>query len=196
MPSGAEIQKNLTGAWGMMMGKADGLRLLDLSADGFWNSFFAIVVALPALALSWISVADDLTLNLVGVTKFSVIARLAVVDVGTWVLPLVGLALAARPAGIADRFVHYVVASNWGSAILLWLMLPAALVRLLAPSAHQLAALVTLLSYGLTLVLAWRLTNVAIGRGAALATSVFGGMFVASLLVLYLLQHLVGLSPS
>ena len=196
MSSGADIQKSLTGAWRMMMGKPDGLLLLDLSADGFWNSFFAIVVALPALALSWISVADDLMLHLVGITKFSVVARLAVVDIGTWILPLVGLALAARPAGIPDRFVHYVVASNWGSAILLWLMLPAALVRLLAPAAHDFAALVTLLSYGVTLVLAWRLTNVAIGRGPALGSAVFGGMFVASLLVLYLLQHLVGLSPS
>ena len=36
---------SLTGAWRLMLGKADGLRLLDLSADGFWNSFFAIVVA-------------------------------------------------------------------------------------------------------------------------------------------------------
>jgi hypothetical protein len=180
----------------MMMGKADGIRLLDLSADGFWNSFFAIIIALPALALGWISVADDLMVNLVGVSKPGVIARLAIVDLGTWILPLVGLALAAKPVGIADRFVHYVVASNWGSAILLWLMLPAALLRLIAPGARDFAALITLLFYGLTLVLAWRLTNAAIGRGAALATAVFGGMFVASLVVLYLLQHLVGLTPS
>ena len=47
MPSAENIQLYLTGAWRMMMGKADGLRLLDLSVDGFWNSFFAIVIALP-----------------------------------------------------------------------------------------------------------------------------------------------------
>ena len=39
----------------MMLGKPDGLRLLDLSADGFWNSFFAIVGALPALIAGWVT---------------------------------------------------------------------------------------------------------------------------------------------
>ena len=59
MPSAEEIQQYLTGAWRMMMGKPDGLRLLDLSADGFWNSFFAIIVALPALFVGWVGVAND-----------------------------------------------------------------------------------------------------------------------------------------
>ena len=54
MPSVEDIQQYLTGAWRMMMGKPDGLRLLDISADGFWNSFFAIVVALPALIVGWV----------------------------------------------------------------------------------------------------------------------------------------------
>ena len=45
MLSADETQSALLGAWRLMLGKADGFRLLDLSADGFWNSFFAIVVA-------------------------------------------------------------------------------------------------------------------------------------------------------
>ena len=52
MLSADETQASLTGAWRLMLGKADGLRLLDLSADGFWNSFFAIIVATPALSTS------------------------------------------------------------------------------------------------------------------------------------------------
>ena len=54
MLSGAEIQNGLTGAWRLMIGNAEGLRLLDLTADGFWNSFFAIIVALPAMLLGWL----------------------------------------------------------------------------------------------------------------------------------------------
>ena len=55
------------------------------------------------------------------------------VDFGTWVLPLVLLWRSSRRAlGIADRFVHYVVASNWASALIVWLMLPAA-----AAAAHR-----------------------------------------------------------
>jgi hypothetical protein len=43
MLSADETYASLAGAWRLMLGKADGLRLLDLSADGFRNSFFAIV---------------------------------------------------------------------------------------------------------------------------------------------------------
>lgn len=194
MPSSSDIQRSLTGAWRMMLGRADGLRLLDLSADGFWNSFFAIAVALPALALGWIAAADQIAGEIETVSRGSLILRLALRDLGTWILPLVGLALVARPAGIADRFVHYVVSSNWGSAVLVWLTVPPTIVSLVAPSAIDFATLLALLFYGVSLVLGWRLTNAALGRGAALATAVFVAMFLASLVALFALQSLFGLS--
>jgi hypothetical protein len=197
MPSIEEIQQYLTGAWRMMTGKPDGLKLLDISADGFWNSFFAIVVALPALIVGWASVANEIAAEpAVTASRFSLLLRLAFVDLSTWVLPLAALALAARPAGIADRFVHYVVSSNWGSALIVWIMLPPALLRLVVPGAAELATIVSLGLFGVTLVLGWRLTNAAIGRGPGVATGVFAGMFVASLIVLFVLQTLFGLGPS
>ena len=52
--------------------------------------------------------------------------------------------------------------------------------------------LVSLLFFA-TLVLGWRLTNALIGRGAALATAVFAGMYAASLGLLFSLQALLGL---
>ena len=130
MPSAENIQLYLTGAWRMMMGKADGLRLLDLSVDGFWNSFFAIVIALPALIVGWVGVANELS-QISGEfgSKLSILVRLAVIDLATWILPLVALAAVASRAGIADRFVALVVASNWASALFVWIMLPAVVVR-------------------------------------------------------------------
>ena len=119
--------------------------------------------------------------------------RLAVVDLGAWVLPLGALALAARPAGIADRVVHYVVATNWGSALIVWLMLPSALLRLFAPAAQDLASAVSLLLFLASMVLSWRLTNAAIGKGAVIGSAVFAAMFIASLAVLLALQAVLGL---
>ena len=189
-----EIQRSLTGAWRLLLGKADGLRLLDLSVDGFWNSFFSIVVALPAMALGWVSVADQLAGDIGTISRFGVVARLAVVDLGTWLLPLAGFALAAKPAGLGDRFIAYVVASNWGSVVLVWLMLPVAILKLLVPSANDAVMLLSLLLYTASLVLGWRLTNAAVGKGAAIGTAVFAAMFVASLVVLFALQGMLGLS--
>ncbi|GLS40497.1 hypothetical protein GCM10010869_60940 [Mesorhizobium tianshanense] len=193
MLSSDETYASLTGAWRLMLGKPDGLRLLDLSADGFWNSFFAIVVAAPALIVGWVGLANEIGDPNAFAGRFSMLVRLATVDIGTWVLPLVGLAFVAPRAGIGGRFVHYVVASNWASAVIAWMMLPAALIRLFLPSTNEFAVLTALLLFALSMVMTWRMTNVAIGRGAAVGTAVFAGMFVASLAVWFGMEALLGI---
>lgn len=195
MPSGQDIQTYLGGAWRLMTGREDGLDRLDLSVDGFWNSFFAMVVAFPALTVGWVTLA-----NRIGGTevagRFAVVLRLAVIDVAAWVLPIALLAVAVRHVGIAHRFVPYVVASNWGSALLIWLMLPASVLELLFPGATDATDALGLVVFIAALVLSWRLTRAAIGMGAAVATWVFCGMFVASLIVILTLQPLFGVTYS
>ena len=193
MLSADETYASLAGAWRLMFGKADGLRLLDLSADGFWNSFFAIVVAAPALIVGWVGIANEIGDPDAFAGRLGMLIRLATVDIGSWVLPLVALALVAPRAGIGGRFVHYVVASNWASAIIAWLMLPSALLRLFLPSNSDVNSLVSLFLFALSALLTWRMTNASIGKGAAVGTAVFVGMFIASLLVLFALQALLGI---
>ena len=196
MPPADYMQRSLVGAWRLMTGKSDGLRLLDISADGFWNSFFAILIALPPFFVSWVAIASDMAATPdFGGGRMSLILRLVVVDLGAWILPLVALGLAASTIGLAGRYVHYVVATNWASAIVVWIMLPTSLLRLLAPGAQDIAAGVSLGLFLLTLFLSWRVTNLAIGKGPAYASGIFGGMIVISLAVLLLLQELLGLVP-
>lgn len=194
MLSADETSSSLTGAWRLMLGKADGLRLLDLSADGFWNSFFAIVVAAPAMIVGWVGTANEIGDPNAFAGRLGMLIRLATVDLGSWLLPLVVLALVASRAGIGDRFVHYVVASNWASAITAWMLLPSALIRLFLPSGNPVAELVWLVLVVLSLVLTWRMTNAAIGKGAAVGSAVFAGMLVVSLAVLFGLVALLGIT--
>lgn len=194
MPSGTEIQQYLIGAWRLMLGNADGLKLLDLSADGFWNSFFSIALALPAFLLGWAGLANDLgTQPEVYGTPISIVFKLAFAALCAWVLPLVVLAFVARRAGIGDRFVHYVVASNWGSVVAVWMMLPATLLQLAAPGLTDISNTLAFLILALTMVLSWRLTNAALGKGAAVATAIFVAMFVASFVVQFAVQAVLGL---
>jgi hypothetical protein len=72
-------------------------------------------------------------------------------------------------------------------------MLPAALLRLISPSSSDLASLLSIGLFGLSMVLTWRLTKFVIGRGPAIGTAVFAGMFIASLAVLFLLQAALGI---
>lgn len=188
------VQDSLLGAWRLMTGKPDGMRLLDLSADGFWNSFYAIVLALPALAVNWVPVANDTLGGDASVgAKLGYVLRLAMVDIGAWVLPLVVLALVSSRIGMRDRFVHYVVATNWATVPIVWIMLPPSLLAVFVPEAGDLVTIVALVLFVVTMVLTWRVTTLAIGKGAAMGSGVFAGMFVGSIVVMLLLQALVGI---
>jgi hypothetical protein len=194
MLPGEDIQQALAGAWRLMNGKADGLRLLDLSADGFWNSFFAMVVASPARLVFWVAIAAELAKDPEAFSsRLSILAGLAVIEVGVWTIPILALALVAPRAGLGNRFVAYVVASNWGSALIAWLMMPAALVWLFLPQARDFANLFSLFLFGVSLILTWRLTNAVIARGAAIGSAVFIGMLTVSLLVQFALQWALGI---
>jgi hypothetical protein len=68
------------------------------------------------------------------------------------------------------------------------------LIRLFLPSGNPVAELVWLVLVVLSLVLTWRMTNAAIGKGAAVGTAVFTGMLVVSLAVLFGLVALLGIT--
>jgi hypothetical protein len=193
MPDAAEIQRNLIGAWRLMTGRSDGLRLLDTSVEGFWDSFFAIVVAAPALAIGWLASANDFQQVDMQLSRLAIVGRLALIDMAAWLLPIAALALVARRAGIADRFVPYVVSGNWASALLVWLMLPPSILHLLAPAAGDATSLLSLGLFLAAQVLLWRQTNAALGKGPVVATAVFVGMFACALTILVVLQGWLGL---
>lgn len=195
MIDAATIQRNLVGAWRVMTGRADGMRLLDISAEGFWDSFFAIVVATPALAIGWLSSANQFMIFEPAPSRLGILMRLAAIDLAVWIVPLVGLALVVRRAGIADRYVHYVVSGNWATALLIWLTLPPAIMRLLAPGTADMADILMLVLFLAAQVFTWRQTNVSLNKGPVVATAVFAGILVAGLVTLFVMQSLLGLEP-
>lgn len=193
MPSLDEIQSYLAAAWDLMRGRPDALRRLDLSADGFWNSFLAIPLAAPPLLLIWIAATNNLMAHdSVTHTRGGIILSNVLVDLVGWTFPLVALGVVARWMGVADRFVAYVVASNWGSVIIAWLALPMALAMLTAPGT-SLDTSLQLAYLALNLVLMWRLTNAAIAKGPGMATAVFLFVVVISIFATIFLQSALGL---
>ncbi len=195
MPSAEAIQQYVAAAWRLMTGKPDGMRQLDLSVDGFWTSFYAILVALPPMLLMWIALANErLASGTYAGTRTTLLIAYAIVDLAAWILPLVALAFAAKPAGLGDRFVAYVVATNWASVLVAWIMLPMAVLSLLSPGSSLLDPLLFAL-FILTCVLMWRLTNAVIGKGPGVASAVFAAMLIASLMTVSLLSALLGIGP-
>ena len=195
MPDSQTIQQSLLGAARMMIGKADGLRRMDFSIDGFWDSFYAMVLAAPPLLISWIAAAND-SLDVPGATGSVGYVTFAngIIEIAAWVLPIILLGFALNKTIIADRFIPYVVATNWASVIVAWYMLPISLLRLFAPQAQDLTTTLSLAAFIATMIFVWRLTNVVIGKGAAIASGVFAGMFAASVASVYLFANLLGIT--
>ncbi len=115
----ANLPANLSGAWDVMTGRTEGLRKLDLTIDGFWASFGAVVLILPValIALASERVALQVTGgDVAALTGGYVVLRLIAVIVDWLAFPAI-LALLSRPMGIAARFVPYIVARNWAAVL-------------------------------------------------------------------------------
>ncbi len=108
---------NLAGAWLVMRGRAEGLSRLDLSLEGFWRSFAAILLIVPFAILGLIS-QRELVPEDVGAPADAGIGLEAVALLGDWLtFPLV-FAVIARPLGLTARYVPFIVARNWASVLI------------------------------------------------------------------------------
>lgn len=121
-----QLYRNLVGAWLVMNGRARGLKEFDLSIDGFWRSFGAIVFIIPLVAVTlWsdravqVELGEPTTQIGLGAIALRLLALIA-----EWVGFPLAMAALARPLGVAANFVPFVVARNWGAVLIAALFLP------------------------------------------------------------------------
>ncbi|MBB5703116.1 hypothetical protein FHS76_003012 [Ochrobactrum daejeonense] len=194
MPSLDDIFRYFWGVWKMMLGRKDGLDYLDISAEGFWSSFFAIAVALPPLFASWVAYAADLTAGREEAgLRLAIVTRAAFVDFAAWVIPLVIIGLLAKRIGIVTRYAAFVIATNWGSALLAWIFAPITLLQLFFPGRFDVATLFALIMFSLSILLSYRLTFVALQRPHSFAAPFFACVFFGSVFLTVLLQQVFGI---
>lgn len=145
MISRAEIAAGLTGAWQLARRQPQGLDFFDRTPRGFFRSFWAAALALPAaLALD---VFDGVFSGPAGLLLPLVVQVIAAV-IDAVAFPL-AMATVTRELGRAERYVTFVVAYNWSSLLRMMAFFAVALLTHVAPQAHVLllAVLVLLLIY-------------------------------------------------
>ncbi|KQT44459.1 hypothetical protein ASG43_14030 [Aureimonas sp. Leaf454] len=193
-PDLAEILTYFHGAALLMAGKPEGLKRLDLSADGFWTSFTAILVAAPPVALSWIEFeAVEREAGLAGLASpAAAYGAHALADILAWILPIVILMLAARPLGLTRKIAPLVIATNWGGALLAWALTPYWLLIFVlgnGPASEALGLAATVA----TILLTARLTSTAIGRDLSVACGVVALMIVSTLVAYGAVMDVTGI---
>lgn len=110
VPGRAEAAAAIYGSLRLFRLDADALDYFDRSVDGFWHSFFAAVLGLPAYAVLLLVTSGDAASEH-GVVGAALVQILAYVIAWT-AYPLLVVSLLPG-LGRRDRFFTYMVAYNW-----------------------------------------------------------------------------------
>lgn len=148
------------GAVRLLMGDRGGLAAMDPSLDGFWRSFRAIVLLLPALlpSIAAESFASD---GETGPALLAIVAAVLASYLLGWLLFPALLAGLARPLGLGRVYVGWMVARNWTAipASIPYVVVVSAWVIGLLPV--ELFGLLTLTTLGFSLWCGWRVARIA-----------------------------------
>lgn len=169
IPSINEVASYLTGIYRLVRGDEGGLDHLDITTSGFWRSFWAFAYSLPAFCFFWLLERD---IQLASYPDVKIGAgfffKAAATDVASIAAAIGAVALAARPLGISGRFAQWVIAANWLSLPLSYIL---AAVGLAAYSTSGVAGTGPLVMIAVlaALVVNWRVYRSALGGDNTLA---------------------------
>ncbi|WP_099865795.1 hypothetical protein [Pararhizobium haloflavum] len=196
MTTSSDIGRYLSGVERLTRNDAKGFHRLDLTADGFWTSFAAIPYALPAFAVSWMhyrgayaAAAGDAAL-----TGLGFYVRLALIDIVNWLAPILIVAFVAAPLGLSANFARWVIATNWLSLPVAYVMAVPVALMMIAPSLETIAVIMSLVFFVLVIAVFFRVTRLAFDNDVPVALAITVGLVVLSFAMTGMLQAAFGLS--
>ncbi|PST27095.1 hypothetical protein C7U60_02035 [Mesorhizobium plurifarium] len=197
MPLLEEVLVYIKGLWLLIQGNQEGYRWLDISESGLWRSFTAILWTLPALAVGWASwrlyyLSAMPTGTTVGIGFFG---KILVVDLVSWLLPIVLIAVLSRPLGFSVLVVPVIVTTNWLQVPLTYAMAVPAALLLVIPGSGGMAALLWLLLLVVSSALLFRLLRTVTANQNLLAAALAAIFLLSPLMIMQFLQRLLGLMP-
>lgn len=124
-----EVNRSFRGALELLNSRVEGLQAFDMSEYGFWRSFNAIWLTLPAYIVSVAAERLRLGLSEQGMLgSFSIDVVVALGYGASFISLPVAMIWITRRMQLTDRYVPFVIVNNWVTAIgLLVLSFPALL---------------------------------------------------------------------
>lgn len=196
MPGLEEVEAYVHGIFLLARNRTEGFKWLDISADGFWRSFWSILYAVPALAVSWASYRS-LFLQAAGsgsTAGTGFVMRLALIDVTTWVAPLVLIGLAARPLNIQRNFGRYVIATNWLGTVTAYALALPSLLRMLFDGTSAFITVGSIAIFIAMVLLLYRITRLALDGDGMMAATLTIATIVFSIVLTGILQQALGVA--
>lgn len=194
MPDREEIIRSLTGAWRLFLDRPDAMRYFDVSVDGFWRSFYVILLILPAYAIIALaertriltdSIADDFSGGAFVVNKVVTLTF-------DWItLPIV-LAFLAAPLGVSRTYTSFVVARNWGAVLAITPFGLVELLYLIGILSSDIANILSLIILVVVIRFNYLIARRGLGAEAGLAVGVVIADIAISLAIIGFADALVG----
>lgn len=168
-----DVSRSFRGTAALLNRRVEGLSAFDVSFEGFWRSFAAVGLTLPALVIALALERQRLGLDPGQILEDGRTAALVALGhlVDFAALPLAMIPL-ARLLRLQSRYAAFVIVSNWISVFgLLFLSVPG-LLLLLGWETRPLTSLF-LVAFGfIVLQLQWFATKVTLGVGGNAAAAV------------------------
>lgn len=153
-----EITKSINGAWRIARMDQNALNYFNISIEGFWRSFLAVLIVVPlyvvflVLNLGQLS-GMELPTGSATSKELYVAIKLAAHILGWLAFPVVMIPI-SRLMDLSQSYVPYIIVWNWSNVLVMAVILPAVL--LFPPSAQSgqsaklilMAAQITVLFYG------------------------------------------------
>lgn len=127
LPGKQEVERNVKGAFQLLLQRPEGLNVLDASVTGFWRSFYAALYGAPFFiyimysSIGAVEGGADLpesarVLTQIGINLPNTLALLLIYVIGWLYWPLLFHYL-SNAFGLEERYLRYIVAYNWAALI-------------------------------------------------------------------------------
>lgn len=196
MVSLTEVRVYVAGVTMLARNDRDGFSLLDLSADGFWRSFAAIVYAVPAFAVSWLGyrAAFLRETGSAGDLGTGFFVSLAMIDLINWILPILIVGLISAPLGISRNFGRWVIATNWLSLPIAYLMSVPVALTLMVAGLETIGLLFSLAFFAVAIALFFRITRLCFDNDVSIAVAITIGLVILTFTMTSVLQGTFGVA--
>jgi len=121
LPSWGECTAALRGFAAVLRGDARALDCYDLSVDGFWRSFWPVLLLTVPYTLLLEPLAEAAGAPAAG---FAALAGQAILQLATWLGYVVLMIVFSRAFGLTGRYAAFVILYNWAQAIVMLATLP------------------------------------------------------------------------
>jgi len=171
-------------AWRLLLFDRAALQYADATLDGFWKSFYAAAVALPAaFILRSLFIEVDPAFDTVTVDA-RIVAIYALDYVFQWLsFPLLMIYIAdgiSRP----ERYLGFIVARNWAQVIQIVILLPAvAIFAASEPGTANFGSVLLVAAHLITWVYAWFIARTMLEVSAITAALVVIAELILSVLI-------------